>query len=370
MRLSCSQTTGENFEAWSGTSRYHSSGISPSADVVCSRRSHAQPRRATRGVSSRPRAMCPAQECMTSTVPPILFRKGCLPCPVSELHANLGAAGLSQCTVARRNMRALGILLVPLGLAVAAFAVRPGDTLDDAAASRPIGASAAVPTAPISQTVYVPMRRAAAPIATAGQELPRTSNLDLVGQLQHELKRVGCYEGGINGIWIRSTRRAMEALIDQLNAKLPTARPELVHLALVQGQHARICDQCPNAEENQSGGRCAREVLAASIAPLTSPGPMGTDLRRSVSEQKPRRALRVQTDGRMGLGVSGQPTQIAQDGAKHGVADLGPRSRHRASRHGHRTLVAQRSQRYLRPVRPTRYAYRRPRGLFAPLFGW
>src|SRR5262245_40543206 len=278
--------------------------------------------------------------------------------------------------VPRRNMRALGHLLVILGLAVAAFALRPGDTLDnagasqaDVGASRPIGASAAIPAAPISETVYVPIRRAAAPLtATATQESPRTPNLDLVRQLQHELTRVGCYAGDINGIWAPSTRRAMEALIERLNAKLPTARPEHVHLALVQGQQTRICDQCSAAEENQFGGRCAnsatREVIASSIAPSMSPGPMAPDLRKPLSEQKPRRARRAPTEGRMGLGVSGQPPEIAQVGAKRSVADLGPRGRHRASHH------AQRSQRYLRPTRPMRYAYRRPRGLFALLFGW
>jgi hypothetical protein len=35
----------------------------------------------------------------------------------------------------------------------------------------------------------------------------------------------------------------MEALVAQVNAKLPTARPEPVHLALVQGQDAGICNQ-------------------------------------------------------------------------------------------------------------------------------
>jgi hypothetical protein len=280
-------------------------------------------------------------------------------------------------------MRALGVLLVLSGLATAAFAVRSADTLDDAGgsqtnnsgASRPIRASAAVPDVPISQTVYVPARRIAAlPTATAGQELTRISNLDLVRKLQHELTRVGCYEGDINGIWTPSTRRAMEALIGQVNAKLPTARPEPVHLALVQGQHARICDQCPTAKENQSGGRCAnsvtREVLAASIAPSISPRPMGVgaDPGKPVSEQKLRHARRGTIEGRMGLGVSGQPPQIARASAKPSVTDDGPRRRHRASHHGHRTHVAQRSQ--LRPMRTTRYAYRRPRGLFALLFGW
>jgi len=277
-------------------------------------------------------------------------------------------------------MRALGHLLVILGLTVAAFALRPDDKLDDAGSRPPdkadtsgaIEASAAVPAAPASQTVYVPTRRTTAvQSATTGQELPNRPNLDLVRQLQHELTRVGCYAGEINGIWTPSTRRAMEALIGQVNAKLPTGRPEPVHLALVQGQDSRICDRCPAAEENQLAGKCAnpatREVLASSIAPSMSPAPTAVDLRKPVSEQKPRRAQRGPTEGRMGLGAGGQLPQIAQVGAKRSVADLGPRGRHRASHHGRGTLVA---QRHLRPLRPMRYAYRRPGGFLALLFGW
>jgi hypothetical protein len=272
-------------------------------------------------------------------------------------------------------MRALGDLLVILGLTIAACAVGPAGIdpgagqPDQVGASRPIPAAAALPAAPVSQTVYVPARRTAAlPTPTA------ISNSDLVRQIQHELTRVGCYAGEVNGIWSPSTRRAMEALIGQVNAKLPTARPEPVHLALVQGQDARICDRCPAAEENQLGGKCGnpatREVLASSTAPSISSGPMAADLRKPLSEQKPKRARRGPTEGRMGLGVGRQPPQIAEVDAKRSVEVLGPRGRHRASHHGRHTLVAQRSQRYLRPKRPMRYAYRRPGGLLALLFGW
>jgi hypothetical protein len=121
--------------------------------------------------------------------------------------------------------------LLPCDRAIRSTNAGVGQT--DVGASRPIGTSAAIPVAPISETVYVPIRRSVAPpTETATQELPRTPNLDLVRQLQHELTRVGCYEGDINGTWTPSTRRAMEALIERLNAKLPTARPEPVHLAL------------------------------------------------------------------------------------------------------------------------------------------
>jgi hypothetical protein len=282
-----------------------------------------------------------------------------------------------------RSMRALGDLLIILGLSVAAFALRTGGTLDDTGArqvdapgaNRPVEAPT-VPAAPVSQTVYVPTRRTAAlPTPTAAQELGRISNLDLVRQLQHELTRIGCYEGDINGIWTPSTRRAMDALIAQLNAKLPIAQPEPAHLALVQGQDGRTCGHCPAGDENRSDQRCVgpanREVLVASIAPSLSPDPAGPDLHKPKSEHKPKHGRRGPTEGRMGLGVSGEPPQTTQVDANQSAAVNRPRGTHRAHGHGRRTLVAQRPPRHLRGMRATRYAYRRPRGLFfALLFGW
>jgi hypothetical protein len=40
-------------------------------------------------------------------------------------------------------------------------------------------------------------------------------------QLQTELKRVGCYDGDVNGVWTRESRQAMSAFIDRANATLP-----------------------------------------------------------------------------------------------------------------------------------------------------
>lgn len=271
-------------------------------------------------------------------------------------------------------MRALGDLLIILGLTVAAFASGSGDTLDDAGAPPPATAGAsrstqasAIPDPPVSQTVYVPTRRTTAvPPAAATPELGRLSNLDLVRQLQHELMRVGCYEGDINGIWTASTRQALEALVGQLNAKLPTAQPEPAHLALVQGQQARICNHCPSGDESQSRWRCGNpvrpEVLASSTAPSSSRIP--ADLPKLRSEQSLSRERRGPTEDRMGLGLSSELPQTAQVDENRRVANHAPSSRRRAIRHGHRTLVAH------RPMRLTRYAYHRPRGLFALMFGW
>jgi hypothetical protein len=287
---------------------------------------------------------------------------------VARVACKLGC-GVCLRTVGRRSMRALGVVLVLSGLAVAVFALRPGvpDQADAAHASRPSAA-------PVLQTVYVPATRSASvPTATAAPGSAGAAHLDLVRELQHELTRIGCYAGDVNGIWTPSTRRAMDALIERANAKLPTTRPEPVHLALAQGQQVRLCDRCAGGEHSKSGASCANPAAVAVFAPTGAPLPSPeraaghSEKRRPIP--KPKLAARSPAQARMGLGVNGIPTQAAEPAAKRSSADHG--SRAQASRHRQRTFLAQRPRQYLRPMRPMRFAYRRPwRGIFAGLFGW
>jgi hypothetical protein len=53
----------------------------------------------------------------------------------------------------------------------------------------------------------------------------------LVRELQRELKQVGCYLRDINGIWTTSTRDAMKAFIERVNARLPVDEPDAILLA-------------------------------------------------------------------------------------------------------------------------------------------
>ena len=80
------------------------------------------------------------------------------------------------------------------------------------------------------------------------------------GRLQtlRELKRVGCYEGEIHGVWTRSTRDAMERFTELANAKLPTQEPDIVLLSLVRGY-----------AENTG---CDRSVITAA-GPNIAPSP-------------------------------------------------------------------------------------------------
>jgi hypothetical protein len=67
----------------------------------------------------------------------------------------------------------------------------------------------------------------------------------LARQLQSELKRVGCYDGELSGVWTPRTRVAMKAFTDRVNATLPVDKPDHILLALVQGHQAVACAPKP-----------------------------------------------------------------------------------------------------------------------------
>jgi peptidoglycan hydrolase-like protein with peptidoglycan-binding domain len=78
----------------------------------------------------------------------------------------------------------------------------------------------------------------------------RTASLDREGltrAIQHHLKRVGCYDGPISGVWSPAVRQAMKAFTDRVNATLPVDRPDDVLLALVQNHRPAAACGAPSA---------------------------------------------------------------------------------------------------------------------------
>ena len=111
------------------------------------------------------------------------------------------------------------------------------------------GAWRAIPDAapraePVPPAVTVtPAARTALP-APRDAASPPADRIVMIRDLQRELKRVGCYEGEIHGVWTRSTRDAMERFTELTNAKLPTQEPDLVLLSLVRGYAGNTgCDR-------------------------------------------------------------------------------------------------------------------------------
>jgi hypothetical protein len=111
---------------------------------------------------------------------------------------------------------------------------------------------------------------------------------------QAELRRVGCYEGEVNGFWSSSSRMAAQRFLDRVNAKLPVDKPEDALLALLRGKNDHVCGQCPRGEALDPAGRCmptallkrsAASVVTGSLSDL--PGvPVHAHEERPSSEQE------------------------------------------------------------------------------------
>jgi hypothetical protein len=138
---------------------------------------------------------------------------------------------------------------------------RPHPVLRTAAAPHPEAAPPGL--APVVVTL-APRSGDAAPSRTA--VIPRDRD-SLARELQKELRRVGCYEGELNGVWTPATRRAMKTFTDRVNATLPVDEPDAVLFAMVQGQQERVCGKpCPVDQGLSEDGRCLPNAILARAA--------------------------------------------------------------------------------------------------------
>jgi len=169
--------------------------------------------------------------------------------------------------------------LLILGLSVAAYVVPPKtgtdvtDPFDEwqqdqgsnlATAGKPTLSRSEEPSfAFIEPTVVTIVERPVERSVALGQPLPR--GRDAIGrELQKELKRVGCYTGELNGAWTKSTRQAMKAFTDRVNAKLPTDMPDSILLVLVQGHPNKVCGiPCPTGQSLSRTQQCTPNALLA-----------------------------------------------------------------------------------------------------------
>jgi peptidoglycan hydrolase-like protein with peptidoglycan-binding domain len=185
--------------------------------------------------------------------------------------------------------RATGIVLFLSGLAIAVYGiVQPAELGQQADLARPpmreepASGSALEPDAP--RPVFRRPRERAEPVSNLSPPVvvtvpPRTNDLPgslrrlaipkdrdvLARELQKELRRVGCYEGELTGTWSPSTRRAMKAFLDRINARLPVEEPDVVLYTVVQDQRDHVCGQtCPVGEGMSADGRCVPAAILAN----------------------------------------------------------------------------------------------------------
>ncbi len=201
-----------------------------------------------------------------STLPPCAGR----PRRITKLTSlpRRDGAGPVRAGLAGRELRvgnASGHIAILAGAGLAAFGVSA--SLDQSRRSETAGDAPVVVTLPKHSPEPTPsIGQQRAPSAPAPAD--RGS---LARQLQTELKRVGCYDGEVNGAWTTSTRMAMKAFTDRVNAKLPIDKPDHILLTLVQGHRQTVCGAtCPAGQALQGDGRCVPDAILAKAA--KSPG--------------------------------------------------------------------------------------------------
>jgi hypothetical protein len=259
--------------------------------------------------------------------------------------------------------RASGLVLILGGLAVAAYAIAPDDP-GEGEASGPYTVVIKSPAAQEQQeqmvaserTIVAPQPRPATRLAQSGatERAPAASTPfvatvtprageppapriaipkgeALTRELQKELRRVGCYDGEINGAWTQSTRRAMKAFTDRLNASLPVDAPDPVLYALLQGERGEVCGKpCPAGQALSEEGRCLPAAIVAkagkpSLPPAGAASParatptpaiVGWSTTTTAAAPAPAPAVPLgapPTEGRMAL--AGPPAETPPDAA-------------------------------------------------------
>jgi len=225
--------------------------------------------------------------------------------------------------------RASGLVLILTGLGAATYVPASMDTNPVAPHSQPHAESAAVPAEPspvlpVPVVVTVVRRRVEPPVAPEPRPATPRDREAIGRQLQKELKRVGCYEGQLHGVWTTSTRQAMQTFIDRVNARLPTAEPDAILLALVQGYHEKICGKlCPAGQGPGETGRClpyamlartsgAKDAPAAAVTLARGPMPDIKGGTTTEGEAAPAQPIETApTEGHMALADPAPPRAAA-----------------------------------------------------------
>lgn len=87
---------------------------------------------------------------------------------------------------------------------------------------------------------FAPAAAAPTPVLVT-QDEPKRAYRVLVMALQGELRRVGCYEGAINGQWSVASKAAMYWFLKRANAKILVSKPDEAQLSLLKSVENGYC---------------------------------------------------------------------------------------------------------------------------------
>lgn len=145
--------------------------------------------------------------------------------------------------------------------------------------------TAPAPVAPVRPTV---------PSEPALSESRFNDALNVTRAVQRQLKRAGCYDGPVNGVWNAPTRRGMAEFTDRVNAQLPVDRVDPVLLVLLETHNTTSCTgeapaKARPAETASIAPRSdARDVTRVSVEPeeVVAAPPRAEDLGYSSAERR------------------------------------------------------------------------------------
>ena len=170
-----------------------------------------------------------------------------------------------------------GFILIFCGLAVVTFGMWPVVDIAEPQPNRsaisllpastfPVeGTGQELPTLNSAPVVVTTPRHPNAEVRAPAAAILRDRDT-LARELQKELQRIGCYEGELNGAWTPSTRRAMKAFTERVNATLPVQEPDNILYAMVQSHQEKVCGTpCPSGEGLSKDGRCLPTALLQTI---------------------------------------------------------------------------------------------------------
>lgn len=154
----------------------------------------------------------------------------------------------------------------------------------------------------------------------------------LASDLQRELKRVGCYGGEINGAWTQSTRRAMAAFMERVNATLPVNEPDYILLTLVQGHSTVVCSaDCPTGQVYSNDGRCLPSAVVAQANRRTQRLDERMAQRRELEQRKAAQQEQLAAEQRA---VEARRVLVAQRGEAERLAAQRDSERRNAAKTG------------------------------------
>jgi hypothetical protein len=121
---------------------------------------------------------------------------------------------------------------------------------------------------PVAVTPPAPtlaVRKSAPANDNALSETRFNDDVNITRSVQRQLKRAGCYEGPVNGVWNAQTRRGMGEFTRRVNARLPVDSADPVLLVLLETNQEVSCTSGTTSARNDER-RAERKDEIAGIA--------------------------------------------------------------------------------------------------------